>query len=50
MPCILKNTEEALKAGNPDTLSFVRFGTTQFPSLWDYADGVDTVEFLLGLA
>lgn len=23
------------------------FGTTQTPNLWDYADGVDTVEFLL---
>lgn len=25
----------------------VPFGTTQFPALWDYADGVDTLEFLL---
>lgn len=25
----------------------VPFGTTQFPDLWDYADGVDTLEFLL---
>lgn len=24
------------------------FGTAQDPALWDYADGVDTVEFLLG--
>lgn len=24
------------------------FGTTQSPKLWDYADGVDTMEFLLG--
>ncbi|MEJ2584719.1 MAG: acyl-CoA reductase [Robiginitalea sp.] len=23
------------------------FGTAQFPALWDYADGVDTVDFLL---
>jgi hypothetical protein len=27
----------------------VPFGTTQSPSLWDYADGVDTMEFLLNL-
>lgn len=27
----------------------VRAGTTQLPELWDYADGVDTMEFLLGL-
>ncbi|MBU2651318.1 MAG: acyl-CoA reductase [Bacteroidetes bacterium] len=25
----------------------IRPGTTQFPALWDYADGVDTMEFLL---
>lgn len=27
----------------------IPFGRTQIPELWDYADGVDTVEFLLGL-
>jgi len=27
----------------------ISFGGTQIPELWDYADGVDTVEFLLGL-
>jgi len=27
----------------------VRRGTTQSPELWDYADGVDTMEFLLSL-
>ena len=27
----------------------VDFGKTQKPALWDYADGVDTVDFLLGL-
>ena len=25
------------------------FGKSQFPMLWDYADGVDTMQFLLGL-
>ena len=25
----------------------IPFGKTQQPALWDYADGVDTVEFLL---
>jgi hypothetical protein len=29
--------------------SRVDFGTTQFPSLSDYADGIDTMEFLLSL-
>ena len=27
----------------------VAFGESQQPELWDYADGVDTVEFLLNL-
>jgi len=27
----------------------IPFGQTQCPALWDYADGVDTVAFLLGL-
>lgn len=27
----------------------VRFGQAQFPGPWDYADGVDTMRFLLGL-
>jgi len=27
----------------------LRFGITQNPQLWDYADGVDTIAFLLGL-
>lgn len=27
----------------------VNFGQTQSPQLWDYADGVDTVEFLAGV-
>ena len=24
----------------------VKFGQTQHPNLWDYADGVNTIEFL----
>lgn len=28
----------------------IAFGTTQKPELWDYADGVDTIEFLLGIS
>ncbi|MCM5663360.1 acyl-CoA reductase [Galbibacter mesophilus] len=27
----------------------VAFGRTQHPNLWDYADGVDTIKFLLGV-
>ena len=25
----------------------IKFGETQNPKLWDYADNVDTIEFLL---
>jgi hypothetical protein len=28
----------------------VPFGATQSPQPWDYADGVDTISFLLGLS
>ena len=31
------------------SLEDVPFGKSQEPELWDYADGVDTVEFLLNL-
>ncbi|WP_426430534.1 acyl-CoA reductase [Winogradskyella sp. HB-48] len=54
------NTEEELKTKLQDdkdkiqcvvskdfTVNEVAFGQTQKPELWDYADGVDTVEFLL---
>jgi hypothetical protein len=27
----------------------IKFGQTQHPKLWDYADGIDTLEFLLKL-
>ena len=27
----------------------VSFGETQSPELWDYADGIDTIAFLIGL-
>lgn len=36
--------------GNPDVMDgIVPFGKSQQPELWDYADGVDTMEFLLSL-
>ncbi|WP_456377849.1 acyl-CoA reductase [Lutibacter sp.] len=28
---------------------FVKFGQTQYPKLWDYADGIDTLNFLLNI-
>lgn len=40
--CIASNSKE-------DSLPVVELGQTQSPSLWDYADGVDTVEFLAEL-
>ena len=32
-----------------DITSSVTFGQSQHPELWDYADGVDTMQFLLAL-
>ncbi|WP_333696048.1 acyl-CoA reductase [Flavobacterium sp.] len=34
---------------NGITANSIPFGQTQKPQLWDYADGVDTVDFLLGV-
>ena len=39
--CVVTNAESILGA--------VPFGKAQHPDLWDYADGVDTMEFLLSL-
>ncbi len=38
-----------VSAGALDAISTLAPGTAQLPSLQDYADGVDTVQFLLGL-
>lgn len=38
--CIVKNKPQSGE---------VRFGHTQKPQLWDYADNIDTIEFLLNL-
>lgn len=34
---------------NKNERGFVQFGQSQQPNLWDYADGIDTVDFLLKL-
>lgn len=36
-------------ACNENVVNFVKFGQTQHPKLWDYADGVDTLDFLLNI-
>jgi hypothetical protein len=41
--CIVSAT--LLKAGN----QVVDFGKSQQPALWDYADGIDTMDFLTKL-
>ena len=49
------NTMEEFITKNNDKLQCVvsklrlPFGTAQKPNLWDYADGIDTIEFLRGL-
>lgn len=32
---------------NENVVDFVKFGQTQRPKLWNYADGIDTLDFLL---
>lgn len=46
----LKNDSEKIQCiiGNSSS-STVKFGTSQRPKLWDYADGVDTLSFLNSL-
>ena len=39
--CIVGNTTELE--------NIVPFGHAQYPELWDYADGIDTMKFLLSL-
>jgi len=36
-------------ASNENVVDFVKFGETQTPKLWNYADNVDTIGFLLKL-
>ena len=51
----LKITLEELKeniqcvVSNAEALNTFKLGQAQQPELWDYADGVDTIQFLLGL-
>ncbi|QAA80423.1 acyl-CoA reductase [Aequorivita sp. H23M31] len=48
---LLKEHSENLQCivSNKPGINGIPFGKTQNPELWDYADGVDTVEFLLSL-
>src|SRR5690606_38722358 len=45
----LKNDEEKIQCIVSKELKshHVPFGKTQKPELWDYADGIDTLEFLI---
>tara|TARA_R110001583_G_scaffold58714_9_gene174861 strand:- start:1750 stop:2811 length:1062 start_codon:yes stop_codon:yes gene_type:complete len=47
----LKEESEQIQciACNENVVDFVKLGKTQHPKLWDYADNIDTVEFLLKL-
>lgn len=36
-------------ACNENVVDFIKFGKTQHPKLWNYADNVDTIDFLLKL-
>jgi len=47
----LKDDKESIQClvGTADELKTVAFGATQNPQLWDYADDVDTMDFLQNL-
>jgi len=47
----LKNEEEQIQCivSNSLTENSIAFGQTQKPQLWDYADNVDTLEFLISI-
>ena len=47
----LETEKEAIQciACNENVVDFVKFGETQHPKLWNYADDVDTIAFLLKL-
>ena len=54
MEWIKKEIESRIKSiqcivGNLNKSSYVKFGEAQKPNLWNYADNIDTVEFLLSL-
>lgn len=49
--CVVTNAQfqaSSFKLQTPN-LSFVPFGQSQSPELWDYADGIDTLKFLISL-
>ena len=45
-----QNDQIQVLVGNSQSPEYLAFGSTQHPQLWDYADGVDTVDFLLKLS
>ncbi len=46
--CIVSNQETPQKLID-NHLKYIKFGKAQQPDLWDYADGVDTIDFLMKL-
>lgn len=48
---LLKSQSEQIQciACNENVVNFVKLGQTQHPKLWNYADNVDTIDFLLKL-
>ena len=51
---LIKEINQNLKiiqciVGNISKIKLVKFGDSQKPNLWDYADDIDTIQFLLSL-
>lgn len=46
---LMNDQVQCTVSGNNEFDKAVPFGRSQFPEIWDYADGVDTMEFLMNL-
>ncbi len=44
-----KDKIQCIVSGEAYTIDSIAFGRSQDPEIWDYQDGIDTLEFLLGL-
>ena len=48
LPRLLRENEQIqCIVCNENVVDFVKLGQSQYPKLWNYADNVDTIEFLL---
>ena len=44
-----KDQIQCVVSGSPQIIDAIPFGKAQQPELWDYADNIDTLKFLINL-